>query len=348
VRNVGVFRAVGELRRRLDPQFAPGDWSGAGQGTLNTPITLSLTRTTPRAILNEIARRHGRLTWSSSFDGGDASVANWIVTLVPLDNAGPPIAHAANGGSVAPPPSAAAMNTSSPMTIAPGARPITLDLPVTGMTLRSMLQQASRVTGVSIGFAGVTPASTLRTPPAEYYNLTGLSIDEILEKVRMLAPEYAISIDRGVVHVRLRNAPTDLAQYLDQRIPKFEERFENLRDAMQAVATIDLFPSRALGPGGGGAGARGAPPLPGRGVPPGTGVAPPPNVVSPGLSAMNERLQKPIVLSMTNATVREILDEIARQFGSMTWVLEQRMTPAGSGMSLMFSSDSWSIGTGVR
>jgi hypothetical protein len=66
------------------------------------------------------------------------------------------------------------------------------------------------------------------------------------------------------------------------------------------------------------------------------------------MAAMNERLQKTIVLSMTDATVREILDEIARQFGSMMWIVEQRMSAGGSGLSLTFSSENWTMGTSVR
>src|SRR4029079_2775390 len=104
VSKVGVFRAVGELRRRLDPTFVPTDWEGAGSGTLNAPVTLSLTAATPRAILNEIARQHGHLMWISTFDGVDTSIANWTVTLAPLDNTGPAIALSARGGALAPAP----------------------------------------------------------------------------------------------------------------------------------------------------------------------------------------------------------------------------------------------------
>ena len=356
VKGVGVFRAVGELRRLLDPQFVPADWSGAGQGTLNTPITLSLTRTTPRAILNEIARQHGRLTWISAFDGADASVANWMVTLVPLDNAGPAISLTALGGAIAIAAlSANAFPAGSPLAIAPGARPVMLDLPVTSMSVRAMLQMAARATGTSIGFAGVTSTSTTLRQ-GEYYNLTGLSMPEILEKLKMLSPDYVTSVDNGVFHVRVREAPRELTEWLDRRIEKFDQKFENLRDAMQAVATIGAYTGRAMGPGGGGAGARGAlPPGMPPGAPPGSGVvggvgAPGglTTTTSPGLLAMNAQMQKTIVLSMTNTTVREILDEIARQFGSLMWVVEQRTNAGGAGLSLLFSSENWTTATSVR
>jgi hypothetical protein len=160
--------------------------------------------------------------------------------------------------------------------------------------------------------------------------------------------------------------PSELTQWLDQRIPKFEQRFENLRDAMHAVATIGLYSGRAtMGPrsGGGGAGAA-MPPgaAPPSGGPPGRGgvtggLAPPPppgvtvgSPTSPGSETINARIQKTIVLSMTNVTVREIMDEIARQFGSMQWMVELRASPTGAspGMSLLFSSENWGIGTSVR
>jgi hypothetical protein len=362
VKGIGVFRAVGELRRRLDPQFVPADWVGAGQGTLNTPVTLSLTRATPRAILNEIARQHGRLTWTSAFDGAEATVANWVVTLVPIDNAGPPIALSARGGALAAPP--ASLATSNPLAIAPGARAVMLDLPVTAMSVRGLVQQASRATGVSIGFAGVLPASTSRPAPTEYYNLTGLTIDEMLAKLVELAPEYVTSVDKGVYHIRPRELPPELTRWLDQRVAKFDQRYENLRDAMQAVATIGAFsgPTPGARSGGGGAGSLlppgaagppGAPP--GRGGVAGAIPVPPPGVIattptSPAMEAMIARTQKTIVLSMTDVTVREILDEIARQFGSLQWMVEQRANSAGgvAGLSLMLSSEGWSMGTSVR
>jgi hypothetical protein len=363
VKGVGVFRAVGELRRRLDPQFVPADWTGAGQSTLNTAVTLSLTGATPRAILNEIAKQHGRLTWTSAFEGPESTVVNWVLTLVPLDNAGPPIALSARGGALAAAPPAA---TTSPLAIAPGSRPVTLDLPVTAASVRNMLTQAARATNVSMGFAGVMPASPSRPASSEYYNLTGLSMDEMLAKLVEFAPEYVTSIDNGVYHVRLRQMPSELTQWLDQRIPKFEQRFENLRDAMHAVATIGLYSGRAtMGPrsGGGGAGAARPPgAAPPSGGPPGRGgvtggLAPPPppgvtvgSPTSPGSETINARIQKTIVLSMTNVTVREIMDEIARQFGSMQWMVELRASPTGTspGMSLLFSSENWGIGTSVR
>jgi hypothetical protein len=68
------------------------------------------------------------------------------------------------------------------------------------------------------------------------------------------------------------------------------------------------------------------------------------------MEAMIARTQKTIVLSMTDVTVREILDEIARQFGSLQWMVEQRANSAGgvAGLSLMLSSEGWSMGTSVR
>jgi hypothetical protein len=358
VSNVGAFRAVGELRRRLDPQFVPRDWDGAGSGTLNTPITLSLTRATPRAILNEIARRHGALSWSSTFDRAAGRVADWVVTLVPMDHAGPPIALGAQGGALAP---ALTPPAYAPTSLATGSRPVMLDLPVTGQGVRNMLGLASRATGASIGFASVAPASSVRPFGSEYYNLTGLPMADVLAALERLSPDYVTSEDRGVYHVRLRQPPRELTAWLDQRIARFDHKFENLRDAMNVVAAIGSAgpgPMRGMRQGGGGAGAAGAPPVGAggtRGVPGGVaggvvgGIPNPPPAATPSPSdTMTARLQKTMTFAMTNVTVREILDEIARQFGALVWTVEQRTNPTGVSMFLSFSSDNWTTGTSVR
>jgi hypothetical protein len=87
----------------------------------------------------------------------------------------------------------------------------------------------------------------------------------------------------------------------------------------------------------------------GRGAAPSAPTAAP-QPVSPGLASLNERLQKTLVLSLTNTTVRDILDEIARQFGRLMWSVEQRTSPLGTtSVSLTFSGyDGWSTGTSVR
>jgi hypothetical protein len=64
---------------------------------------------------------------------------------------------------------------------------------------------------------------------------------------------------------------------------------------------------------------------------------------------LNARLQRTIVLSLANVTIRDILDEIARQHGAMSWFVDQRAGASGVPLSLLFSGhDGWMIGTSVR
>ena len=341
VSGTGLFRAVTELRRRLDPRVVPADWTGAGADTLNRPVTMSLTNITPREILNELARQHGGLIWESSFPARagtlapQASVADWVLTLIPIDNTGPPVSLTANGAELgsaffAPP-------GSSPPTRS-GGRGAAIDVPVTSSSLRFALSQAGRAGGEPIGLHVVVSSPTvIVTPSPEYYDLSGLTMAEILEKIQMLAPDYTATFANGVHHVAPKVPPRESTAWLDTRIPRFEHHFDSMRDALYAVA--GLGPS--LPPG-----ARGMPPPPPQSSGVVGGLGPPSTSPSDQLAA---RLRTSIDVSLTNATVRDILDAIAKQRGAMMWTVEQRLVPTGPQISLIFSGyDGWSTATTVR
>jgi hypothetical protein len=334
VNNVGLFRAVGELRRALDPKFEPRDWDSGGGEVMNKPVSLSVRNAAPREILNQLTRLHGDLVWMSSFrpraDRADARVEDWVVTLTPISAPGPIVSLAPAGGV---PASTLQPRISRPPL--PGS-PVTLDLPVTPTSLRLSLSAMGRSIGTPIGFENVAvemPATpTPLERPSDYYDLSGLGTQELIDKLQELAPEYQFRLINGVYRVQPRVAQSLSTSWLDQPIDRFEQRFENLRDAMYAVAAIGR--PTAMG---------------GRGAAPSAPTAAP-QPVSPGLASLNERLQKTLVLSLTNTTVRDILDEIARQFGRLMWSVEQRTSPLGTtSVSLTFSGyDGWSTGTSVR
>jgi len=336
VNNVGLFRAVGELRRSLDPRFEPRDWESGGGEILNRPVTLSARNASPRVILNRLVRQHGDLTWASSFAARNGverrapGVEDWIITLTTISAPGPIVSLTASGGVPA-----SSLLPRITRSNAVGVRAINLDLPVTSLSLRIALGGVGRVTGIPIGLetiAGTTP--TLGERATEYYDLTGLTGSELMDKLQALAPDYEFTLTNDVHRVRPRTPQSESTPWLDQRIDRFEQQFENLRDAQAAIAAI------------------GRPGIGGRGMPPGAqgrGAAPLPAPAS-GNSTLNERLKKTLVISLTNVTVREILDEIARQFGQMMWTVDQRTSPqVTTTMSLTFSGfDGWSTGTSIR
>lgn len=331
VNNVGLFKAVGELRRVLDPTFQPRDWDSGGAEILNRPVSLSVTNVSPRVILNRLVGQHGEVTWASSFtarDGADRTaprVEDWIVTLTTISIQGPIVSLTAKGGV----PASSLLPPFTPVPRSP-VRAVILDLPVTSSTLHVALSSAGRILGIPIGFEGRLAAAPVMPfeRSTDYYDLSGLQGDELVNKLRELAPDYEFSLANGVYHVRPRVAAADSTAWLDQHIDRFERQFENLRDAHTALATIGR-------PQTGMAGRAGPPPS----TPPSLSQSP-----------LNERLKKPLNISLTNTTVREILDEIARQFGSMMWSVDSRTTAQGTTtMSLTFSGyDGWSIGTGIR
>jgi hypothetical protein len=323
VSNVGLFRAVGELRRMLDPQFTPVDWVGDHADILNRPVTLSVMSASPREILNRLARQHGDIIWSSSFQGPGASIQSWVITLTPMTVSGPVISII-NTGVV--PASSLLPRT----TRALAGRMVRIDLPVTPVSLRVALGAAGRFSnGLPAGIEGVasvTPTlSTLNLGlmrPVDSYDLSGLSGQQLMDTLQELAPEYEFTIVNDLLRVKPRTPQTVSTAWLDQRVDRFEHRFENLREAIQTVAAL-----RPLSPGRTG-----------------------PQSASPGPSSLTERLQKTFVVSLTNTTVRDILDEIARQFGRIVWSAEQRTSAQGvTSISLWISGfEGWGFGETVR
>jgi hypothetical protein len=329
VDNVGLFRAVGELRHALDPTFVARDWQSGGGEILNRPVSLSVTNRTPRAILNRLVGQHGDVTWASTFvarDGTERSglrVEDWILTLTTISVEGPIVSLTAKGG-------VPASTLLPPFTPAPRStvRSIILDLPVTPTLLPTTLAGAGRVLGIPFGFESLpaaAPVSPFERSP-DYYDLTGLQGEELINKLRELAPDYDFNLRNGVYHVGPRRPSGESSAWLDQHIDRFEQHFGSLRDALHAVAGIGR--PQAIG---------------GRAGPPATSPMSLP-------SALDEKLNKPMDISLTNTTVREILDEIVRQFGSVLWSVRSQTTAQGTTtMSLtFFGFDGWSTGTGIR
>jgi len=173
---------------------------------------------------------------------------------------------------------------------------------------------------------------------SQYYDLTGLSLTESLDKLVSFLPDYAVTTDRGVVHFQPKALAADPGSWLNQKITKIDQHWENLSDALRFVAAIQgAVPSAQTG--------RGAPPI--SAAPPGIGVT---SGVVGGIPSnpMADRMKASITLSLTDVTIRDVLDEIARQANSFSWAVDHRPGP-NTTMSLTFTGfDGWSAGAAIR
>jgi hypothetical protein len=335
----GIYHAIGRLRRAFDPSFTPQDWAGGGAESMNKPMTLSMTRATPREILDRLVREHGGLSWVTTFESSAASPqtkpepAAWVITLVPLDNFTFParIAPAVTAASGA---AAAAVRPSGT---------IQLDLPATPERARSVLGQLARALRQPFGIETVNSGAMASLRGEQYYDLGGLSLAEALDKITALLPTYGAAMANGVMHFQEKALAADPASWLNRKIGRVDQHFDNLRDAQNWVANLGMTPGRAGSPGASGPTIASAPP--------GIGVAPPAG--APGAPAarpdpLADRLKTNVTLAMPDATIRDVLDEIARQSGTISWSVDHRNAPVAS-MTLTFMGfDGWSTGMAVR
>ncbi len=156
------------------------------------------------------------------------------------------------------------------------------------------LQRLTTVMHVAFGVEGVVEAGARPTssPLSDYYDLTGLPVADALAKVGELGGAIWTE-DRGVYHVRAKALAAATALPLDRRVDHFEQQLPDARAALQAVralVTNQQLPSATFSTTTSMNGAS-APPVIGH----------------------------PISVNMSNVTVREILDEMVRQFGDAGW-----------------------------
>src|SRR5262249_21949739 len=157
-----------------------------GGAIMNRPVSLSVTKTSPREILNRLVREHGDVIWASSFvsrsgvAGVGARVEDWVITLTPIAAPGPVISLTASNLM-----RASALLPPMPRSPSYGPQTMTLDLPVTALALSGALRMMGRSLGTPIGFEGVsTPVTPLSVErPTDYYDLSGLEGQELLDKL---------------------------------------------------------------------------------------------------------------------------------------------------------------------
>lgn len=242
------------------------------------------------------------LEWrSSSFQMGLSITAG--SDRPPAVQAPPPPRALPPGITVSPPP--------------PRPPQLFVDRPTTGQALRFTLSQLGRAQRVPMGGEYLPFRPALIGQTSERYDLAGLSLNETLDKLVEFAPEYTWSLDHGVYHLQPRALRTDAASWLNQRVDRFDRHFDDLRDAVTAVAAI---------------------------VPGFTGQPARPPTMSPNTPEGLRLMATSLTIALKGVTVRDVLDEITRQHGAMMWTVERRGTGAGSAWLLVFSGfDGWSL-----
>jgi hypothetical protein len=229
-----------------------------------------------------------------------------------------------------------------PPPVRPAGPPVTIDLPASPARARTAFQSLARSLSRPAGIEAVTDTAGFTAVASQYYELTGLPAADALAKLASLLPEYTFTEDRGVMHMQPRALVNDPSNWLNMKVDKFDQHFDNARDAMNAVAAIRARPAPGFPPA----------PAPVTIAPPSTGMVGgissgiPGGIVGGFPDTLGPRLVTSITISMTNVTVREILDEMVRQHGSLTWTLDHRASTAQ--IALSFSSQGWMIGTSVR
>jgi hypothetical protein len=184
---------------------------------------------------------------------------------------------------------------------------------------------ARRAFGIEVVTSGqpAAPASGERS----IYDLTGLSLPDALNKIMEFIPGYASSAQSDVVHVRPKGADGPVPTVLDRRVPKFAGRFENLQLAMRAVSALI---SGAADPS----------------VVPAFGNFPP----AAWSDEVKALVTRPVEIDLTDVTIRQILDEVARKHGAMSWAVIHRGSIDGpQGLQLVFLGfEQWSVNTTTR
>jgi len=336
VKNEGLYHALGSLRHVIDPAYLASDWQGSGAASMNRPVTLSVDRATPRSIIDQLVAQHGGLLWVASFepatiyDQARAQPSDWVLTLVPIDDSGIPVRMEPVRDAAASRP----IVGNELRTARPSGPSVQFDLPASAARLRGTLMMLGREFRQPIGSEVIVSGAPLGPQSPQYYDLTGLPLAEVFDKLVSFLPEYAVTTDRGVVHFQPKALAADSNAWLNRKVSRVDQHFDNLSDALHFVA--------ALG-GPGISGARSSSPV--SNAPPGIGVTPPSTPMPPGVSALADRMKASITLSMTDVTIRDVLDEIARQSGTMSWSVDHR----GAQATLTFSGfDGWTSGVSIR
>lgn len=313
IRDVPIRAAIVQLRQRMNPKYpsmtgpgaiVPGGRTSAPPTALmygEKPLTLSLENPTPREVLNALVAQQGDVSWTVTYESSvswvpaQAREADCAITLNAFPGGGLNARFPRYVDPAAPPPPP--RPESLPPSSIVGPR-LTIALPLTPRTLRTSVLRVLQATRTPIGIEMVTPyepgAPARPLASTNMYDLTGLTVEQALDKIVGFLPDYSWQKDGGVYHVRPKALVNNGKLPFDRRIDTFTQQFDDVRSAMYGVLAL-VDPRRAA-----------------------MGV---PTIV--GSSAIPDRnaqyTNRPIAVDLKGATIREILDAIILKHGDMWW-----------------------------
>jgi hypothetical protein len=344
VSGVPASAAIALLRRRMNPETRVAAASPVEPGAVGTsqaprspverqlarPITLTLENPTPRDVLNAIVAQNGGVHWILSYEASSpgqppqAREEDSIITLSLLQSAMLDGIRFARDG---------AMSATAPVSrpsIPSGPR-VMLDLPVNERTLSSSLERICRSLSIrcTVEVSTTTPPGFERSTfslPAASYDFSGMAPRAVMDKLVELAPELSWTLDGEIYRVRSRSLANASSLPLDRRIPSIDQKLETVGAVLEVIRTIFN------------------PPVPGAGR---RGGMPPPATTMSLTGPVNQR-DRTVAIALKDFTVRQFLDEVARQYGDLSWNV--RYLDANGTypqFELMLNGSNWGSGTTV-
>ena len=321
VSDLSAWRAVLLLRRRMQGasvdaravanETLPGVLDDTMVTPLSRPVTVSLDDATPRGVLNAIVREHGGLTWTVAYEPPDSGAArveerDSVILLRSARDYGISSLRVARDGRMS------VFNTRTPLVRVPstrGALRATLPLPFTEPGLDEDIDRLCRALEIrcAIELISRTPPgwSRLRGAIAGTYDFSGLTPAEALDALAGLAPGLTWRRDGEVYRISSAGLSGARDLPLDRRVRNFEGRFESLTALAHGVRELfTIVPAPR----------QGATPVNVFGATGGANRT----TMSPTAGA----LERPLSLKLRNVSVRQILDEMAKAHGTLSWSVQ--------------------------
>lgn len=192
---------------------------------------------------------------------------------------------------------------------------LTVHVPLNRGTWPTTLRSLGRLTGVPIG-AEIRPTEAPWVGAETELTLDNMKCGDALRSIFGYVTDYTWSEERGVVVVR--PVPTgEWSSALDTPVPAFAVKGQNIHGIVEAVLRIFDESFRLGGIGG-------------------SGMRP--------TAARKESQARTLAIEMFDVTVRDVLNQIVRQFGNMGWEVSYGTLRGNATLELSFHShEGWGV-----
>ena len=339
VMNVPTWKAVSLARLRMNPATrtatladVPGGTPKVFFSTFDRPVSLDLPNSTARDVLNAIVFANGGVGWTMRYAGaggapGRAIEADGVLELWPMTGSAYMSVQVSRAGLWAETPGDARVSmTSSGLPQPPDGMPrALLSLPIESRRLTVELSRWCRTLSMkcTVEFVGPPLVGGPMGPPTAQYDFTGMAAKEALEKLTTFVPDVEWREEAGVYRIRSRALPST-GMALDRVVASVDHTTGTLNEVFTLIRSIvsgdkPLLPGLTAGP--------------------------------TVMSSSQDQRNRPVTLKMSNVTVRQILDEVARQYGDCSWSV--RYTEANGTypemlLTIMVATGSTGVTLGIK